>query len=371
MSIFDRNGTWNYKFQFHGKSYRKTTGLDATSQNVKDAKTQENDAYQRLKDGRQPRHEIVVREFRDGAKDFLATEKVLQAEHQSTYKRTKTSFASALQFFDRQPVSTIETSTIEAYMAYRLETHQVAGITLRHDLDALSKFFAHAIKHYWTRENPVDGAKRPSGEAERIYVISPAEEKLYFERAAHHHDLHDLGRLMLLQGMRPEEVTSLRKRDVSVAQNTLDVTGGKTSAAVRTLGLTDESRRILAARIEANPDSPWIFPASRNSQKAITRLNSAHDRLVSEAAAEGLDLGFVLYDFRHTFATRRATAKGDACFDLATLAAILGHASLRMVQKYVHPTQVHQLAMMRTFSQSLRGEEQKAKFNPGRGRRKK
>ena len=47
-----------------------------------------------------------------------------------------------------------------------------------------------------------------------------------------------------------------------------------------------------------------------------------------------IDFTFVLYDFRHTFATRLA----QAGIDLATLAAILGHSSIRLVQRYVHPT---------------------------------
>jgi integrase len=38
---------------------------------------------------------------------------------------------------------------------------------------------------------------------------------------------------------------------------------------------------------------------------------------------------FVLYDFRHKFATRMA----DAGVDLATLAALLGHTSIRIVQR--------------------------------------
>jgi integrase len=48
-----------------------------------------------------------------------------------------------------------------------------------------------------------------------------------------------------------------------------------------------------------------------------------------------LDLPYVMYDLRHTFATRAA----NAGMPLATLARILGHANLRSVQRYLHPSQ--------------------------------
>ncbi len=64
---------------------------------------------------------------------------------------------------------------------------------------------------------------------------------------------------------------------------------------------------------------------------------------------EGPPIGFVLYDFRHTFATRLA----QAGVDLATLAALLGHNSLRIVQKYVHPTADHKRKAMETYERSL------------------
>ena len=63
-----------------------------------------------------------------------------------------------------------------------------------------------------------------------------------------------------------------------------------------------------------------------------TKLNNPHEKV---CVALGLDI--VLYDFRHTFATRMA----QAGVDLMTLAAILGHSSLRTVQRYVHPTRAH------------------------------
>ena len=60
-------------------------------------------------------------------------------------------------------------------------------------------------------------------------------------------------------------------------------------------------------------------------------------------------LNFVLYDFRHTFATRMA----QAGVDLATLAAILGHNSIRIVQRYVHPTAEHKKQAMLRYQVAL------------------
>jgi len=46
-------------------------------------------------------------------------------------------------------------------------------------------------------------------------------------------------------------------------------------------------------------------------------------------------LALVLYDFRHTFATRAA----ESGMPVATLARILGHGDLRSITKYVHVRQ--------------------------------
>jgi len=60
-------------------------------------------------------------------------------------------------------------------------------------------------------------------------------------------------------------------------------------------------------------------------------------------------LSFVLYDFRHTFATRMA----QQGIDLATIASILGHNSIRMVQRYVHITADHKRAAMERYADQI------------------
>ena len=101
---------------------------------------------------------------------------------------------------------------------------------------------------------------------------------------------------------------------------------------------------------------------------ALKRIHDAAcPKAIAARASEGKEPGcsdwracehtppVVIYDLRHTFATRMAE-KG--C-DLATLAAILGHSSIRMVQKYVHVTNGHQREVMQVYSAAVEAQRMK------------
>jgi integrase len=355
MALRSRGGKWHFRFNYDGKEYAETTGLDATKRNENRAREMEFEFRQALREGRRPSRKIVVRQFSDAAKEFLEWAEGHYVEHPNSYKRVATSFASLKEFFVTEAVSLIEAGRVEAYKTWRIKEHEVRPITLRHDLHALSKFFGYAIKQRWTRDNPVREVDIPSdADAVRMHILTGAEEKEYFRRSQKSRNLHDCGRLILNQGIRPDEVVCLRKEDVDLERGTLRIAFGKTPAARRTLNLTSESRLILGLRM-AGP-SPWMFPKSkRYPQHRIKRLNSAHDRLCAKAKEDGITFSFVLYDFRHTFATRAA----QAGIDLATLASILGHSSLRAVHKYVHPTAEHKKAAMLRFERAMKAEERK------------
>jgi integrase len=64
----------------------------------------------------------------------------------------------------------------------------------------------------------------------------------------------------------------------------------------------------------------------------LTDIQNAHSKVLAETK-----LAFVIYDFRHTAATRWA----ERGMDMATLAKVLGHANLRTVMRYVHISQEH------------------------------
>jgi len=100
----------------------------------------------------------------------------------------------------------------------------------------------------------VRGVEIPSDkDAVRIHVLTAGEEMLYFEDAKRFPALHDLGRLMLNQGCRPEEILALRISDIDLVRFRMSISDGKSKAARRKLRLTAESREICARRVrEAN-----------------------------------------------------------------------------------------------------------------------
>ena len=357
MSLRKRSGKWHYRFKLKGQEHTGSTDLDATPQNKGEAGEIETEARKRLKIGKRPASEILVTPFSDAVPKFGVWAKSKYRAHPNTYKRIMTSLSSAVVFFGKLPVSAIDAASVDDYKSWRAEEHEVRDVTIRHDLHAMSTVFQYAVRHHWAFSNPIEGVDIPSdADAERIHVLTVAEEEDYFRRAARLPDLHDVGRLMINQGMRPEEVTSLAKANINFEAGTIYVARGKTKAAKRHLNMTTESRQILERRMAGQ--SRWIFPSKKKRGAHIFRINSAHDRIVAEAAREGVLIEFVPYDSRHTFATRAVT---EDKVDLATLAALLGHGSIRCVYKYVHPTDEHKRAAMKRIDRRMKRGNKKSK----------
>jgi integrase len=168
-------------------------------------------------------------------------------------------------------------------------------------------------------------------EAGRTRIISPAEEQAYL--AATSQPLRDVARVMLDTGMRPEEVFRIETDNLDFFQRTILHAFGKTAAARRRLTMTDDVWSILKRRT-ASSKSPYAFPSPDNPERLIGSVRKAHDAAARRAR---IVPGFRLYDLRHTYASRAVMAG----VDLPTLAALLGHTSVQMTMRYVHPAEEH------------------------------
>jgi integrase len=168
-------------------------------------------------------------------------------------------------------------------------------------------------------------------ETGRTRIISPEEEQVYLTAASQ--PLRDIARIMLDTGMRPEEAFRIETANLDFGQRTIFNPSGKTVAARRKLTMTDEVWSILKERTVSS-NSPYIFSSPDKPEKPIGSVRKAHDATVRRAK---IVPSFRLYDLRHTYASRAVMAG----VDLPTLSALLGHTSVQMTMRYVHPAEEH------------------------------
>lgn len=341
--IEKRGSRWWYRFQHQGEEIRRSTGLAATSENQREAHKIAAQAKLEKQAGTAPRPGSSV-SFETAARHFLVWAKDVEYRQKpSTAARLATSFASIVAHFGSVPVHLVGVAAVEDYKAHRLTVQMVQDITVRHDLHALSVFFKrYAVPRGYAPSNPVDQVRKPSdANATREHVLTAEEEAAYFATAKRNRALYDLGRLMIQQGCRPEEILSSRVEHFDARGRTLLIAGGKSRAARRVLPLTAESFAILAARAHGNAEG-WLFPSPRanRSGEHQTKLNCAHDRACRDSGT-----AFVLYDLRHTFATRYAAVDPNPY----TLAKIMGWASIAMAKRYIHVEAATVAAGMKAF----------------------
>ncbi|HVE55995.1 MAG TPA: site-specific integrase [Pyrinomonadaceae bacterium] len=162
----------------------------------------------------------------------------------------------------------------------------------------------------------------------------------------------DAAALMLETGMRPIEISHLRKKDISLDRDCLQITRSKTKASIRRVHLSDKAKAILEARLKRF-DGDFLFPQNDvDGSLPVKALDIVHRSVVRK-----IEYNFRLYDCRHTFATRALESGTDPI----TLAAILGHANLRMVSRYAHPSEERKAEAIRRMQKPKQKQSKRGK----------
>jgi integrase len=246
-----------------------------------------------------------------------------------------------LRFFRGKWLDTIEPEMVEEFRQARLcETRRnakdgstVSPATVNRALSTLRLIYNQLGLKSPTRKGMF------AKEEGQTRVVSPEEEIAYLRNASQ--PLKDIATIIVHTGVRPEDVFRLEVRNVNLPRRTVFNPWGKTKAARRTIPLDQEALAVLKRRVELaqRARSRFAFWSPRgpgrqeNVNRPIGSVRKAHDAAIKRAGIEH----FRLYDLRHTFATRAA----EAGVDVLTLAAILGHTTVQMTSRYVHPTDVH------------------------------
>jgi integrase len=236
----------------------------------------------------------------------------------------------------------LTTAAFAEYRDRRLKTVKSSGTTLKpntvsRELTILSGACTIATKEWkWFVHNPFHGCSHPKPSAHRTRRPSPDElTQIMFcstydpyVRPASVRARTGAAVLFAIEtGMREGEIAALRWSEINFDSHSLTVAaienrGGKSAAAAREVGLTEEAERIL---IQLKPDDPgqFIFGLSADQISNNFRIIRNH----------ALVAGLTFHDLRHEATTRLARY-----IDIADLARMIGHTDLKSLMIYYNPT---------------------------------
>ncbi len=330
MSVYKRGNLWWYKFRFQGRSIRKPTKFTNRTAALRAEAKHKADLLDRRAGLSQKK---IAPKFEEYVKEFLAWSK--QHHRPKTTALHSTNCDTLLRFFKGHWLDEIDQAAVERYKTDRLEENRrnahdgskITGATVNRSLTTLKLMFGRAEKCGFGVANPVRGVAYLPESTGRIRVVSFQEELAYLSKASQ--PLRDIAQTILDTGLRPEEVFRIRLENIDFAARTIFNPFGKTKAARRTVTMTEAVWTALKRRAKTAKGS-YVFPSEKNPDRPIGCVRKGHNAAIRRAVIKP---HFVLYDLRHTFATR-AVAAG---VDLPTLSAMLGHTSITMTMRYVHP----------------------------------
>lgn len=131
-------------------------------------------------------------------------------------------------------------------------------------------------------------------------------------------------RLLLLTGLRRNEVVKARWEQVDLEAGLLHLPKTKTGARYAVL---NSAAKELVASLPSRGLEPWLFPGAKPG-RPLENPTKVMARVLQRA---GLD-HMRIHDLRHTFA---ATCVNSGA-SLYEVQALLGHSSPAMTQRYAH-----------------------------------
>lgn len=363
--IYKRSGYWHLDVSIQGVRYREA--LDTTDK--REAKDLEKDRVAAIKQGKgasKTGREFARRPFTEAGTVYLTERKPHVSERTVQFEKERLGPLS--KHFGDKPLLRFKAVDIEAYQTARLVAG-ISGRTVNMETGVLRRILKRA--KVWNAI--AEDVKALPERQEAVGRALPAElKRKLFETAASKPEwlvAHCPAVLAVSTTCRGVEIRNLRWRDVDLFSRVATIRRSKTAAGHRTIPLNGDAMAALARLLEraralgSSEAEHYVFPGCENlvidPSKPQKSWRSAWCTLVRatargagrEAAREALQLGRGLrgaiaawrraaapfrglrfHDLRHQAITEMAEAGASD----ATLMAVSGHMSRRMLEHYSH-----------------------------------
>jgi integrase len=336
MAVYKRGETYWYEFVFNGERIRKSTkqGNKRVAEQMEAArKTQ----LAKREVGIQERKPVPV--LKDFATQFAAAIQVQCAEKPRTvdFYEAKLRTLVADRFLGNARIDMIDEAAIEKYVQARSRVISrrkslLSPGSINRELATLRRMLR--LAHEWRFIERVPKIRLLRGERNREFVLNVLQEDLYLSACPH--PLADVATLLLDTGLRLGEALSLEWPQIRMEAapgakfGYITVLSRKAkNNKSRNVPLSERSIAVLA---KWGPKSTgFVFHREDGSPISDSHLDQQHARIRSLLKFPS---DFVLHSLRHTFGTRL----GESGAEAFTIMKLMGHSSVTVSQRYVHPS---------------------------------
>ena len=363
--IYKRKGHWHVDVVIHGVRYREA--LDTTDK--RQAKELEKTRIAEIKQGKgasKTGRVFARKPFSEAAAAYLEERKPHVAERTTQFEKERLGPLS--KYFGEKPLLRFKAEDVAAYQTARLEAG-LSGRTVNMETGVLRRMLKRA--KVWNTIS--EDVKALPERQEEVAKVLPADlKRKLFEAAASKPEwmvAHCAAVLAVSTTCRGVEIRNLRWQDIDLFSRVAMIRRSKTAAGHRTIPLNGDAMAALARLMErarahgSSEPEHYVFPTCehltidpsrpqkgwRTAWRKLVRetarrvgREAARDSLASgcgvraaiaawkRAAAPLRGLRF--HDLRHQAITEMAEAGASD----ATLMAIAGHLSRRMMEHYSH-----------------------------------
>ncbi|MBU2759518.1 tyrosine-type recombinase/integrase [Acidithiobacillus sulfurivorans] len=226
---------------------------------------------------------------------------------------------------------------------------QLGPQSVAHYRQSLSSVLTQAANVWqWTEQSPMHRVPKPALPRGRVRYLSDEERARLLEtcKQSSNPDLYLAVLLALTTGGRQAETMGASWAQIDLNRATLQLEETKNGSR-RALHLTAPVLELLRERAKVRRiDSVLLFPSKVNPKQAVD-LRQPWEKALQAASIEG----FHWHDLRHTFASYAAMNGAS----LPELAALLGHKTLAMVQRYAHLSPAHTASLAERVAAMMLG----------------
>jgi integrase len=335
MSVYKRGGIWWYRFRWNNEEVRESS----KHTNKRVAEQMEAAHKTSLAKGEVGiREKVKVPTLKEFEAEFMRTIETQCAGKPGTVEFYRSRFNTLLESeLGARPLDAIDEAAIEKYRQTRAVSRSrrkriLSPASVNRELATLRR--ALRLAYEWKLINRVPRIKLLRGEKNREFILPHSIEAVYF--AALPSPLCDVALVLVDTGLRLGELISLDWRQVKLEPakgarfGYVTILSGKAkSSKSRNVPLSGRAVEVLQR--QGSKVEGLVFHRADGTPLEKSLLGQQQKRVRDLLK---LPTDFVLHSLRHTFGTRL----GEAGADAFTIMRLMGHSTVTVSQRYVHPS---------------------------------